>query len=667
MFKNVATKIAVFAFDTTTGAAKTGDAANITAYVSKDYGAVTALADTSATEMDSTNAKGWYLFDVAQGETNADALLFSGKSSTANISIVGQLIFTTPNRFSTLVIDSAGLADANTVKVGPSGSGTAQTARDIGASVLLSAGTGTGQLDFTSGVVKANVTQFNGTNGTFSSGRPEVNATHISGDSTAGTNLKTAFNDTAGSVPWVGIVDQGTAQSATGTTLVLRSAAAFADNELVGATVVITGGSAGVGQSRVITANVGSTDTITVDTWTTTPSGTITYKIYASAPTSTATPPAVNVTQISGSNVSTSTAQLGVNVVQAAGTAWGSGAITRSAFSADSGHQNIRANTAQAGAAGSLTLDASASSTTDYYKNDLLYLTGGTGVGQARYITGYNGSTKVATVNSNWATTPDNTTTFAILPADAIVGASAPTAAQVATAVWQDTTAGDFTVSGSIGKGLFTSGAAPGAAGGLFIAGSNAATTANITGNITGNLSGSVGSVTGAVGSIGSGGITSGSFAANSITASAIAADAIGASELAADAVTEIQTGLSTLDAAAVRTAVGLASANLDTQLAAIQADSPNRVTKNTALSGFTFIMRDSSDHITPKTGLTVTAQRSLDGAAFANCANAVSEVSAGMYKIDLAATDLNGNTVMLKFTATGADTTFMLILTQPT
>ena len=36
---------------------------------------------------------------------------------------------------------------------------TAQTARDIGASVLLSAGTGAGQLDFTSGVVKANMVQ----------------------------------------------------------------------------------------------------------------------------------------------------------------------------------------------------------------------------------------------------------------------------------------------------------------------------------------------------------------------------------------------------------------------------------------------------------------------------------------------------------------------------
>lgn len=59
----------------------------------------------------------------------------------------------------TLVVDSAGLADANAVKLGPSGSGSTLTARDIGASVLLSSGAGTGQLDFTNGVVKANLAQ----------------------------------------------------------------------------------------------------------------------------------------------------------------------------------------------------------------------------------------------------------------------------------------------------------------------------------------------------------------------------------------------------------------------------------------------------------------------------------------------------------------------------
>lgn len=143
MFKNTGSqKVIVYAFDSTTNLPKTGDAANQTAYVSKDYGTVTVLTDTSATEMDATNAKGYYLFDLAQAETNADTLLFSAKSSTANIVVLGMpaTVFTVPANFTKLVIDSSGLTDANAVKVGPSGSGTAQTARDLGASVLLAAG-----------------------------------------------------------------------------------------------------------------------------------------------------------------------------------------------------------------------------------------------------------------------------------------------------------------------------------------------------------------------------------------------------------------------------------------------------------------------------------------------------------------------------------------------
>ena len=47
-----------------------------------------------------------------------------------------------------------------------------------------------------------------------------------------------------------------------------------------------------------------------------------------------------------------------------------------------------------------------------------------------------------------------------------------------------------------------------------------------------------------------------------------IATDAVDANALASDAVAEIQSGLSTIDAEGVRTAVGLGAANLDTQLA---------------------------------------------------------------------------------------------------
>lgn len=90
-----------------------------------------------------------------------------------------------------------------------------------------------------------------------------------------------------------------------------------------------------------------------------------------------------------------------------------------------------------------------------------------------------------------------------------------------------------------------------------------------------------------------------------------------------------------------------------------------SNIKKNTALNGFTFPMTDATTHA-PKTGLTVAAQRSLNGGAFGNCANAVAELSNGNYTINLAAGDLNGNVVLLRFSSAGADDLDILILTAP-
>lgn len=95
-----------------------------------------------------------------------------------------------------------------------------------------------------------------------------------------------------------------------------------------------------------------------------------------------------------------------------------------------------------------------------------------------------------------------------------------------------------------------------------------------------------------------------------------------------------------------------------------LKTDGPFR--KNTALAAFEFMMIDSSDDISGKTGLTVTATRSIDGGAFASCANSVTEVSNGVYKIDLADTDLNGNVITLRFTGSGANPTELTIVTTP-
>lgn len=90
-----------------------------------------------------------------------------------------------------------------------------------------------------------------------------------------------------------------------------------------------------------------------------------------------------------------------------------------------------------------------------------------------------------------------------------------------------------------------------------------------------------------------------------------------------------------------------------------------DNIKKNTAVNNFMFMMTDSTTHA-PKTGLTVTAQRSLDGAAFAACANSVVEISNGFYQINLATTDTNANKVMLRFSATGADDLGIELITQP-
>ena len=118
MQKNVAgQKVTLLAIDTSTNQPKTGDAANITAYVNKDDGGVTVLGDTSATEDDATNAAGLYTFDLTQSETNANKLAFSGKSSTANVKIVPQILQTVPANFALTEVSSAGEVTATTREV----------------------------------------------------------------------------------------------------------------------------------------------------------------------------------------------------------------------------------------------------------------------------------------------------------------------------------------------------------------------------------------------------------------------------------------------------------------------------------------------------------------------------------------------------------------------
>lgn len=125
--------------------------------------------------------------------------------------------------------------------------------------------------------------------------------------------------------------------------------------------VQITGGT-GAGQSRLIANYVGSTGVATVNkNWTTAPDATSTFSVVPNA----------------------SPLSIGLGI-------------------------------AQAGSSSTITLNSTASATDNLYAGETIAISSGTGTGQSRVITGYVGSTKVATVNAAWVVNPDSTSVYEI-------------------------------------------------------------------------------------------------------------------------------------------------------------------------------------------------------------------------------------------------------------
>lgn len=305
-YKNTAITITYLAWDTANNVGKTGDGANHTLRGVGD-GTEYTPSSPSITEVDSTNCPGLYKASLTAGENNYTNVTLHGKSSSSSIVII-------PTRWQNET-------SADAVKLG----GTAQTGRDIGASVLLSPGTGTGQLDFTSGVVKANLVQILATALTETAGQ-------IAGA------FKKFFNVASPTLTCLGIDQTG-------------------DN------YARLGAPAGASVSADVAAVKSDTAAIKAKT--------------DNLP---ATPAAT------GDAMSLTTLQ----------------------------SPNLESGTAQAGGASTITLRSGASATDSLYRGQEVEIYGGTGAGQARIVTAYVGSTKVATVDEAWITQPDATSTYRV-------------------------------------------------------------------------------------------------------------------------------------------------------------------------------------------------------------------------------------------------------------
>lgn len=296
---------------------------------------------------------GWYRLDLPN----------AAQSATATTSLIGEatgkhLLFTP------IVI-------GGNVNAGQLG-GTTQTGRDIGTSVLLSAGTSAGQLDFTSGVVKSNLVQILATALTETAGFLAAGFKKFFNVATPTGTL----NDLPGVNPGLqgglplldgslsirsNLLFRGSAFAGSTAQTILMTTV-FADNQFRYCLVTIESGT-GAGQVRLISQYVKSTGALTV------------AKSFITAPDNTSV---INILPMAEAGIATS-------------------------------------GVATAGSTTTLTLAANASAVDGQHKYQLVCIVGGTGAGQSNFCIGYVGSTKVATMAETWATTPDNTSVYQIM------------------------------------------------------------------------------------------------------------------------------------------------------------------------------------------------------------------------------------------------------------
>jgi hypothetical protein len=384
----------------------------------------------------------------------------------------------------------------------------------------------------------------------------------------------------------------------------------------------------GAVETRIITDYVGSTKVASVTpNWNTTPDSDDTFIVYLTPEMSHYV--RADVLAIAGAAVSTSAAQLGVNVVNAGGTAWASGAITAAviatgAIDADAIADNaidagaiaadaITAAKIADGAIDAATFAANAITST-VIANDAITdakvaadVTIASVTGAVGSVTGNVGGNVTGTIGGLTAAAlkdffdTDSATTYASAVAGSVVkeiadnaGGSALTEAGIAAAVW-DLDATSHQTQGTFGQAIGDPAAdtdtiyalansiksdtaailADTGTDGVIVASiaNNAITAAAIaTGAIDADAiadnaidAGAIAADAITAAKIADGAIDAATFAAGAITATVIATDAIDNDAIAANAVTEIQNGLAT--AASITALNNLSAAQVNAEV----------------------------------------------------------------------------------------------------
>lgn len=287
---------------------------------------------------------------------------------------------------------------------------------------LPTAGTGTNQIALAGGRAKADVSYWDGTAvaAPNTAGVPEVRTASIAPDAVTASAL---------AADAVTEIQTGLATSAAQTSLASSITTLQADTDDIQSRLpaALVGGridaNVGTVSANAITAAAIATDAIDADAIATTAVTELQAGL-ATAATQTSLASSIAAIQADTDDIQARlpaalvSGRMDVSVGAVAANAIGAGAIAdgtidRATFSQDALDVlgAVRRNTATAGAATSITLDAAAPATANIYNGLLIRIVGGTGVGQTRRIRAYSAA-RVATITPNWTTNPDATSVF---------------------------------------------------------------------------------------------------------------------------------------------------------------------------------------------------------------------------------------------------------------
>jgi hypothetical protein len=88
---------------------------------------------------------------------------------------------------------------------------------------------------------------------------------------------------------------------------------------------------------------------------------------------------------------------------------------------ADPGGPSTNEGLVRAASSNTVQLNTNAASVDDSYIGQTVYIVSGTGDDQSRMIIDYNGTTRTATIDGTWTTTPDTTSAYILLPTAAVM------------------------------------------------------------------------------------------------------------------------------------------------------------------------------------------------------------------------------------------------------